>query len=55
MLLKRIDLEIKLRNKNKEYLCQPSDYSIHEGKELDELVYEIPGLSQKIENQSIFS
>ena len=49
MLLKRIDLEIKLRNKNKEYLCQPFDYSIHEGKELDELVYEIPGLSQKIE------
>jgi hypothetical protein len=49
MLLNRINLEIKLKDKNKEYLCQPFDYSIHEGKELDELVYEIPGLSQKIE------
>lgn len=49
LLLNRGNLEIKLKSKNKEYICKPFDYSVHEGQSIDELIYEIPSLNQKLE------
>lgn len=49
LLLNRGNLEIKLRNKNKEHICKPFDYSIHKGQAIDELIYEISSLNQKLE------